>query len=353
MDGLLVIDKPAGPTSHDVVNRMRRALGERRIGHAGTLDPAATGVLVLLVGRATRLAQFLAGSDKTYDALISLGTRTDSGDADGTPVGARYEGPLPSRDAVERAVGEFRGPFSQRPPAFSAKHVGGTRSHRIARSARQAGTAIAEEALPDPVQVVGHRIEVVSVDGSDVRLEVECSAGFYVRSLAQDLGDRLGTGAHLGSLRRVRSGDFGLDTALPLDEAEREPARAAGAILPMASALPRLPAVTLTAEGLRRVLHGRDVGPAEIVNPIASACGHTERPFGALRVDPSEAEGRGPDEPERGISVSMRWGWGRSASGKKVDEADRLRLVDGTGQLVAIGEPARTPGLLHPLVVLG
>jgi len=338
MDGLLVIDKPAGPTSHDVVNRMRRVLGERRIGHAGTLDPAATGVLVLLVGRATRLAQFLSGSDKSYDAVVSLGTRTDTGDADGTPLGPRYEGPLPSRDDVERTLDQFRGTFLQRPPAFSAKHVAGTRSHRLARSARHAGTALAEESLPDPVEVAAHRAEVVSVEGPDVRLEVDCSAGFYIRALAQDLGDRLGTGAHLRSLRRTRSGDFGLDGALTLDQAEREPVRAANAVQPMASALPRLPALSLTAQGVHRVLHGRDIGPAEIAIQIASACGHTER---------------GPEKPERGISVSTRWGWGPSASRRKVDEANRVRLVDGTGQLVAIGEPARTPGLLHPLVVLG
>jgi tRNA pseudouridine55 synthase len=309
MDGLLVIDKPAGPTSHDVVNRMRRVLGERRIGHAGTLDPAATGVLVLLVGRATRLAQFLSGSDKSYDAVVSLGSRTDTGDADGTPVGTRYEGPLPSRDDVERVLGEFRGTFLQRPPAFSAKHVGGTRSHRLARSARHAGTALAEESLPDPVQVAAHRVEMTSLDAGWIRLEVDCSAGFYIRSLAQDLGDRLGTGAHLRSLRRTRSGDFGLDVALTLDEAEREPARAAAAVLPMAAALPGVPQVTLTAQGVHRVLHGRDIGPAESTDPVSffSTC----------------------------------------------DRRSQIRLLSPDGQLVAIGQPGRAPGLLHPLVVLG
>jgi tRNA pseudouridine55 synthase len=264
MDGLSVIDKPAGLTSHDVVNRMRRVLGERRIGHAGTLDPGATGVLVLLVGRATRLAQFLSGSDKSYEAVVRLGQRTDSGDADGAPLGPPYQGPMPSRAEIERTLADFRGTFLQRPPAFSAKHVGGTRSHRIARSARRAGTALAEASLPVPVEVTLRGAEVSDVEDGRVRLRVECSAGFYVRSLADDLGERLGTGAHVASLRRTRSGDFGLEAALTLDQAERDPARAAAGVLPMASALPQLPAVTLTAEGVRRVLHGRDIGPGDI-----------------------------------------------------------------------------------------
>jgi tRNA pseudouridine55 synthase len=317
MDGLLVIDKLAGPTSHDVVNRMRRVLDERRIGHAGTLDPGATGVLVLLVGRATRLAQFLSGSDKTYDAVVCLGQRTDSGDADGTPVGARYQGPMPDRTDIDRALSGFRGTFLQQPPAFSAKHVGGTRSHRIARSARRTGTAIAEGALPSPVQVTGHRIDLLTIDNLDVSLRVDCSAGFYIRSLAQDLGERLGTGGYLKALRRTRSGDFGLDRALPLDAAERESGRAAAAVLPMSDGLPRFPQCTLTAEGVRRATRGRELGPAELASQV-SHVGQMGR-VGSV----------GPAEP-----------------------VEYVRLLDPNGQLVGIGAPARTPGLLHPLVVL-
>jgi tRNA pseudouridine55 synthase len=315
MDGLSVIDKPAGPTSHDVVDRMRRVFGERRIGHAGTLDPAATGVLVLLVGRATRLAQFLSGTDKTYDAVVCLGQRTDTGDADGAPIGQPHDGPMPSRADIDRALEDFRGTFLQRPPAFSAKHVGGTRSHQIARSARRTGAAIAESSLPERVEVTAHGIEVRGVDGCHVSLRVECSAGFYVRSLADDLGQWLRTGGHLKSLRRTRSGDFGLDRALPLEDAQREPERAAAAMIPMAEALPRFPAVALTADGVRRVLHGSDLGRAEIVGAPAT--------FGPLL----------PLTPLQSRRL--------------------VRLVDEKGELVAIGEPARTPGLLHPLVVLG
>ena len=135
MDGLLIVDKPAGPTSHEVVARVRRALNERRIGHTGMLDPAATGVLPLVLGRATRLARFLSASDKAYDAVFRLGVATDTNDAEGTPAGPSYQGPLPSSEAIDRALDAFRGTFLQQPPAYSAKKIDGRRSYRIARAA--------------------------------------------------------------------------------------------------------------------------------------------------------------------------------------------------------------------------
>jgi predicted methyltransferase len=141
MDGLLIIDKPPGPTSHDVVARVRRALGERRIGHTGTLDPAATGVLPLVLGRATRLARFLSASDKSYEAVVRLGVATDTQDAEGAASGPRYEGPLPSHAMIDRALDSFRGTFLQQPPAFSAKKIDGERSYRTARRARQSASA--------------------------------------------------------------------------------------------------------------------------------------------------------------------------------------------------------------------
>src|SRR4029077_18297592 len=133
MDGLLVVDKPAGPTSHDIVQRMRRVLKERSIGHTGTLDPMATGVLALVLGRATRLAKFLSSSDKSYEAVVTLGESTDTYDADGEPVGDRHQGPLPSRERIEAALDAFRGTFLQQPPAYSAKKIGGERSYKLAR----------------------------------------------------------------------------------------------------------------------------------------------------------------------------------------------------------------------------
>src|SRR5688572_6178548 len=140
MDGLLIVDKPAGPTSHDVVSRIRRALRERRIGHTGTLDPAATGVLLLVVGRATRLAKFLSASDKSYEAVVRIGFSTNTADADGEPIGPVWHGTLPSREAIDAALDAFRGVFLQQPPAFSAKKIDGKRSHKLAR-ARAAAAA--------------------------------------------------------------------------------------------------------------------------------------------------------------------------------------------------------------------
>src|SRR5437667_4675740 len=198
MDGLLIIDKPKGPTSHDVVARVRRAIGERRVGHTGTLDPAASGVLPLVIGRATRLARFLSAGDKCYEAVIRLGFSTDTGDATGTPLSTAPRGPMPSRADIDSALDAFRGTFMQQPPAYSAKKVDGTRSYRLARrSKRQSPRVSARPALPAAVQVATRATDIVSVEDGTLTLRVSCSAGFYVRSLAHDLGERLGTGGHL------------------------------------------------------------------------------------------------------------------------------------------------------------
>jgi tRNA pseudouridine55 synthase len=279
MDGLLVVDKPAGPTSHDVVARVRRALREQRIGHTGTLDPAATGVLCLVLGRATRLARFLSASDKSYDAVVRFGFFTDTADAQGRAIESPAPGAMPDRDAIDAALDAFRGTFLQQPPAFSAKKIGGTRSHRLARErARHAEPALpadggdpATRAVPDPpalpaaVTVTARSITIVGSDADSVTLRVVCSAGFYVRSLAHDLGARLGIGAHLASLRRTRSGDFALDRAIPLDAIERDPAHAAAAIVPMRDLLPAFPAFVLTAEGVKRAVNGCALGPRDSV----------------------------------------------------------------------------------------
>src|SRR6185436_11839904 len=251
MDGLLIIDKPAGPTSHDVVSRMRRVLHERRIGHTGTLDPMATGVLLLVVGRATRLAKFLSACDKSYEAVVRLGFSTDTADAEGQPIGPAFHGPLPARDVIDAALAGFRGTFMQQPPAFSAKKIDGTRSYKLARAARL--TPIRSDlpdppALPAPASVTVYRLEIESIEADCVTLSVDCSAGFYVRSLAHDLGERLGIGGHLASLRRTRTGDFTVDQAVSLDTVERDPQYAIDAMIAPADMLPGLASVTLTAE---------------------------------------------------------------------------------------------------------
>src|SRR5712691_9970527 len=262
MDGLLFVDKPAGHSSHDVVARMRRALGERRIGHTGTLDPAATGVLCLVLGRATRLAQFLSNSDKTYEAVVRFGFATDTADAQGRATGPVSATAMPGREAIDAALGPFRGTFLQQPPAFSAKKIDGKRSHKLARArAREKGPypffpSNPEKGVrplfPNPVSVTAHSIDIIGTDLDTVTLRVDCSAGFYVRSLAQDLGERLGVGAHLASLRRTRTGDFTSAQAIAFDAAERDPRRAAAAVIALPDMLPNLPAATLTAEGVRR-----------------------------------------------------------------------------------------------------
>ena len=350
MDGLLIVDKPAGPTSHDVVARVRRALGERRIGHTGTLDPAATGVLPLVLGRATRLARFLSASDKSYEAVVHLGVATDTNDAEGTPAGPSYQGLLPSREAIDRALDAFRGTFLQQPPAYSAKKVDGRRSYDLAREtarskkeggqlsytgagapppARTDADASPETARhgrrrsPQPVSVTTRTIDIVSVDGDCVTLHVDCSAGFYVRALAHDLGEQLGMGGHLFSLRRIRSGDVTLGQALALDAIEREPALGLRAVIPLSRMLPGLPSVTLTSEGVRRAVHGRDIGPADAQDAVGFAIGGSG--FGG------ESQSRIPNPESSGGFV---------------------RLVNSAGDLVAIATPAGASGLLHPAVVL-
>jgi len=246
VNGVLVVDKPAGPTSHDVVERVRRALGEKRVGHTGTLDPFATGVLPLCIGKATRLARFLSAGDKEYSATVRLGFATSTDDLTGEPLSRPRVGPLLSAD-VERALAGFVGSFAQVPPAFSAKHVGGRRLYELARRG--------EPAPRSATTVTVHAIELV--DFADDRLEilVRCSPGTYVRALARDLGEKLGVGGHLTVLRRTRSGPFDLSVAVPADDliaAERR-------LVPMAALLPELPAVAVAASARPLLKNGRDL----------------------------------------------------------------------------------------------
>jgi tRNA pseudouridine55 synthase len=247
MDGVLVIDKPSGVTSHDVVAVARRALGERRIGHTGTLDPLATGVLPLACGRATRLVRFLTASDKEYQATIRFGMTTDSYDVTGTETSRSAL--RPDRDAVTRALASLTGSYLQTPPAFSAKKVAGRRAYDMARRDQ------AVELSPVPVTVTAAELDAFNGDTAQVRLV--CSAGFYVRAFAHSLGELTGTGACLEALRRTRSGEFTLERAITLEELS------SGAspipLVPMDSLLAALPAVTVTEEGRNRVSHGQEV----------------------------------------------------------------------------------------------
>jgi tRNA pseudouridine55 synthase len=264
MDGILIIDKPGGWTSHDVVARARRVLREKRVGHTGTLDPFATGVLVLLVGRATRLAQFLAGAEKEYRATIRLGFDTDTGDLTGerrAGVGAADCAALKLED-LEAALAPLRGEFGQVPPMYSAKKVAGRKLYELARR----GEEVEREAVPVRVsvfEIVADENEgplTANGDGTcDVRARVVCSAGTYVRALAESFGGNLQTGAHLAALRRTRAGEFGLERAVSLEGLPRLVEEGGEFLVPPEAALPHLPSAHLTAEEARRARHGAPV----------------------------------------------------------------------------------------------
>lgn len=243
-DGVLLVDKPAGMTSHDVVGVARRALRERRIGHAGTLDPFATGLLVLAVGRATRLLPYVSGEPKVYDATIRFGCETDTDDLTGAVT---REAALPAEDAVAQGIRALTGHISQVPPSYSAKQVGGVRAHAAAR----AGAALALA----PVPVVVHGWVVRSVREGEMDVRITCGGGTYVRALARDLGRLAGSVAHLTSLRRVSSGVFDVGDAATLDTVRE----GAAALLPPAAAVPELPVRRLTPGEAVRIRHGQRV----------------------------------------------------------------------------------------------
>ncbi len=254
--GALLIDKPAGITSHDAVQRVRRVLGSRAVGHTGTLDPFATGLLVILVGRATRLARFVEPQPKTYLATARLGARTDTDDLTGTVVEAHSVEGI-GRDRVYRALAEFAGEQQQRPPAYSAKHIAGERSYRLARR----GAA----AEPPEATVSVYRIEPVEWAPPALTFRATVSAGTYLRAIARDLGIRLGVGAHLTALRREAIGGLRVETAVALDRVTLE------ALLPAARVLQHLPAVELDPAARAAVVHGRVVADRGAEAPRAGA----------------------------------------------------------------------------------
>ncbi len=264
MDGALIIDKPAGLTSHDVVARVRKIIAERRVGHTGTLDPFATGVLVILVGRATRLAQFFSGAEKEYEAVIRLGYATDTGDVTGNRIEAATTQALRSTEIhgeeIEDALAMFRGEIEQTPPMYSAKKIGGRKLYELARRG--------EEVERKPVRVTISEFECILHDGElvksnddgtqDLRARVVCSAGTYIRTLAEDLGKKLGTGAHLAELRRTRAGQFKIEDAITLEQlAElKESGSFYSRLISPFETLSQLPAIELDADDARRTSNG-------------------------------------------------------------------------------------------------
>jgi tRNA pseudouridine55 synthase len=315
--GALLIDKPSGPTSHDVVAFTRRLLKTPRVGHTGTLDPLATGLLVLLVGHATRLSQFLVSDEKEYIADVRLGIATPTYDAQSRAEGvggARADGRWPMDTEVDAALARFRGTFLQMPPAFSAKKVAGVRAYEHARKSEAvdlqpvAVTVRQLDLLPPSadsqcLEIADPASDGGSADATLLRLRVVASSGFYVRSLAHDLGQALGCGAHLEGLRRTRAGRFRVDEAATLDVLDTAGAAAGDRLIPLNVLLGDLPAVTLTPEGLRRAGNGNSLAPGHV------------------------------------------------AAGFPATELMRTRILGPDGEVLAVAE-RRADGLLHPLLVL-
>lgn len=248
-----MVDKPSGQTSHDVVDAIRKLFGTRRVGHLGTLDPQATGVLPLAVREATKLVPFLPSMQKAYVGTVRLGSETDTLDAQGKVL-RTFEGELPSEDQVAAALQDFVGETLQIPPMFSAVKKDGVPLHRLARRG--------EEVEREPKRVTIERIELLRFESPDAEISVVCGPGTYVRTLAADVGTKLGCGAHLKSLRRLQSGPFQITQAVTLEQLEEESraGKLEGRLIPPDEAL-QIDAVTLREEAIRRLMHGGDVSP--------------------------------------------------------------------------------------------
>lgn len=275
MNGVLIIDKPAGLTSHDVVNRVRRILGQRSVGHLGTLDPLATGILPLVTGSFTRLAQFYVSSEKTYEGVIRFGFSTDTYDAEGEPTSEAQSVHL-SREALEAHAARFRGVIEQMPPPFSAKKIHGIPAYKLARKHK--------EVALEPVQVEIKEFEILTVEADRASFRARVASGTYMRSLAHDLGQLLGCGAHLESLRRTSVAEFTLADAHTLEELtaakECHPDRRLPSLQGMASGvegpalenlfvhprklLPQIPCVTADEQNAARIRAGRPVNLPEL-----------------------------------------------------------------------------------------
>jgi tRNA pseudouridine55 synthase len=309
-DGVLVVDKPRGKTSHDIVEAVRRVVGFRQIGHFGTLDPLATGVLVLALGRATRLARFYSGRRKRYSCAFRFGFATDTYDADGEPLGPD-SAPTLNPDEIAALAAQFIGKIQQTPPAFSAKKIHGRPAHELARKHKPVKL--------EPVEVEVYEFRLTGVEGSIARFEVECGAGTYIRSLANDMGKLHGSGAHLAEIVRTAVGEFTLEHAVQLSELEQaaKARRIADYVIGLENLLPDLPRATVLPIVEKRVRHG-----AKFNLPLA-------------QITPGH------------VTASQ-------TSSTLLDSGDwkpaRLRVFNQQGQLIAIAEPV-VPRTYQPVVV--
>jgi tRNA pseudouridine55 synthase len=293
VDGVIVVDKPEGLTSHDVVNRLRRLANTRKVGHLGTLDPMATGVLPLVIGRATRLAQFFSSGEKTYDARVQFGWATDTYDREGSPI-SEPVAPHFTRAELEAVLDRFRGTILQTPPPFSAKKVAGTPAYRLARK------HIAVELAPVEVRVFA--LHLLEFDGTTARICLRCSAGTYLRGIAHDVGRELGCGAFLTALRRTASGEFTEAQARTLEALEDLTRTGAlgQALISATDVLPEIPNASVDALTAGQIRQGKDFR----LSPFADRSG-----------------------------------------------AKYVKAIGPEGDLIAIGE-VRLPNLYHPVLVL-
>lgn len=311
IDGAIVIDKPQGKTSHDVVEAVRKLVGFRQIGHLGTLDPLATGVLTLLLGRATRLARFYSGRRKRYNCAIRFGVATDTYDSDGEPQGPDLA-PTLDRVVMERLAAGFVGRIQQTPPAFSAKKIHGRPAHELARKKKEVDLK--------PVEVEVYELRLTEIEGSSARFTVECGAGTYIRSLAHDLGKLEGSGAHLSEITRTAVGEFTLDQAVSLNELAEtaRSGRISERVIPLEGLLTEMPRTTVLPVIERRILHG-----AKFNVPVA-------------QIQP------GRTTAAQGATCALDSGEQRHAW---------LRVFGSQERLIAIAE-AVVPRTYQPLVVL-
>jgi tRNA pseudouridine55 synthase len=284
VNGLLVIDKPDGMTSHDVVYRLRKITGERSIGHLGTLDPMATGVLPMLMGKYTRLAQYFSAAEKSYSGSIRFGFATDTYDADGEPAGPNRWPEVSAAVTLERvraAAARFHGEMEQMPPQFSAKKIGGQQAYKLAREGKPV------ELKPAKIRILA--FEIVALEGPEASFTISVSSGGYVRSVAHELGQDLGCGAHLSRLRRTQAGAFTLDDAHTLEELEAL-AGNAGAVnaaleavcLHPRTLLPEMPSVTADATVLGRLRNGAQANLPEFSQAPREMAGIAKRVAGTL-----------------------------------------------------------------------
>lgn len=269
--GFLNVDKPAGMTSHDVVQHIRRLLGIKKVGHTGTLDPLATGVLALAVGRGTRLIQFLDESEKVYQATFRLGVETDTNDREGEPV-SQADAANITREEVEASVKKFIGEIEQVPPMFSAIKQNGQKLYKLARAGKKV------ERAPRKVRI--SQIDIVDFKNPILDISVTCSRGTYIRSLARDLGRELGCGAHLEELRRTRSGPFNIDDALPLGEIADLHLKDQLPVIGHDTALSHLKAIRVTDEGVEKIRLGITVGEDYVCDGLSGLTGEG----GKLRI---------------------------------------------------------------------